>query len=219
MKKRVFFIAVTVVLLAVIAVIGVNLLYRHNYIPHRKYLDEDFGITTYTSPLDTDGDGIDDQSDILLGAIDYLATEPEYMSKYYATGYPDDGYGVCTDVVAFAMKAAGYDLMELVANDIYLNSEDYNIEKPDANIDFRRVRNLLVYFENTATSLTTDISKKAEWQAGDIVIWEGHIGIISNCRNYKGIPFVLHNGSPYQAAYEEDILAGRGRIIGHYRIG
>lgn len=219
MKKRTIFAAVAVALLAVAVVAGIKLLYGHNYIPHKKYLDEDFGITTYVSPRDTDGDGVDDQTDILNGAIEYLATEPEYLSKYYAGGYPDDEYGVCTDVVAFAMKAAGFDLMELVSNDIAANFDDYNIANPDANIDFRRVRNLLVYFENTATSLTTDISKKEEWQAGDIVIWDGHIGIISNCRNYKGIPFVLHNGSPYQASYEEDILAGRGEIIGHYRVG
>lgn len=219
MKKRTIFAALAVALLAVAAVMDIKLLYRHNYIPHKKYLDEDFGITTYLSPLDTDGDGIDDQTDILQGAVDYLATEPQYLSKYYAGGYPDDEYGVCTDVVAFAMKAAGYDLMELVANDILMNPDDYNIENPDSNIDFRRVRNLLVYFENTATPLTTDLSKKDEWQAGDIVVWEGHIGIISNHRNWKGIPFVLHNGSPYQASYEEDILADRGEIIGHYRVG
>ena len=218
-KKRLIIAGVAAALLLILVAVAVKILYFHNYIPHKRYLDEDFKITTYRSHLDTDGDGVDDQSDILYGAKAYLATEPEYLSKYYATGYPDDGYGVCTDVVAFAMKAAGYDLMQLVAEDIFLNFDDYNIENPDANIDFRRVRNLLVYFENTATPLTTDISKIEEWQAGDIVIWDGHIGIISDCRNYKGHPFVLHNGSPYQAAYEEDILAGRGEIIGHYRVG
>ncbi|MBQ4054730.1 MAG: DUF1287 domain-containing protein [Clostridia bacterium] len=217
--KRTIFAAATLILLTVAVFVGIKLLYRHNYIPHKKYSDSDFKITAYRSPLDTDGDGIDDQTDILYGAKAYLATEPEYLSKYYATGYPDDEYGVCTDVVAFAMKAAGYDLMQLVAEDIEANFDDYNIEKPDSNIDFRRVRNLLVYFENTATSLTTDISRIEEWQAGDIVIWDGHIGIISDCRNYKGYPFVLHNGSPTQASYEEDILAGRGEIIGHYRVG
>lgn len=218
MKKRVSFI-VAAVLLAVIAAIAVNILYRHNYIPHKKYDDGHFGIVTYKSPNDADGDGVDDQTDILNSALSYLATEPEYMSKYYATGYPDDEYGVCTDVVAFALKDAGYDLMQLVHDDIYVNRGDYNIEKPDACIDFRRVRNLLVYFENTATSMTCDISDIAAWQAGDIVVWEGHIGIISNHRNRRGVPFVLHNGSPYQAAYEEDILESYGEIIGHFRVG
>ena len=39
------------------------------------------------------------------------------------------------------------------------NPKDYEIDKPDRNIDFRRVRNLYVYFQHTAISLTTDITK------------------------------------------------------------
>ena len=37
-----------------------------------------------------------------------------YQSKYYAGGYPDDGLGVCTDVIWQALQAAGYDLKALV---------------------------------------------------------------------------------------------------------
>ena len=51
-------------------------------------------------PVDMDGDGIDDQTDILQGARAYIASNPVYKSRYYETGYPDDQYGVCTDVVA-----------------------------------------------------------------------------------------------------------------------
>lgn len=54
--------------------------------------------------------------------------------------------GYARMVVAFGLKAAGYDLMELVAKDIEENPDDYNIEKPDKNIDLRRVRNLKVFF-------------------------------------------------------------------------
>ena len=67
-------------------------------------------VPTVHSAVDRDGDGIDDQADILAGALAYVATEPQYKSKYYEGGYPDDGYGVCTDVVAQALLAAGYDL-------------------------------------------------------------------------------------------------------------
>ena len=77
-------------------------------------------IVQYHSPLDKDGDGMDDQEDILEGAIAYVNTHPKYKSAYYAGGYPNDGYGVCTDVVAYALKAAGYDLMELVSKDCLL---------------------------------------------------------------------------------------------------
>lgn len=218
MKQRIKILICAAVL--IVLLFGIYMLYRFNYIPHRKYTNEDFGITTYTSPNDQDGDGVDDQTDILNSAHDYLDTKPKYKSKYYAqTGYSDDEYGVCTDVVANAMKNAGYDLMWLVNEDILNNREDYQIEQPDVYIDFRRVRNLKVYFAHTATALTTDITEIEEWQAGDIVIWSNHIGIISEHRNGKGIPFVLHNASSIQASYEEDILETWGEIEGHYRIG
>ena len=121
-------------------------------------------------------------------------------------------------MIAFGLKNAGYDLMLLVNEDIKNNKEDYNIETNDINIDFRRVRNLKVYFANNAISLTTDIKNIAEWQGGDIVIFENHIGIISDKRNRKGIPFVIHHANPYQRYYEEDILEYKTDIVGHYRI-
>ena len=150
--------------------------------------------------------------------MDYIAAKPKYKSKYYQTGYPDDGYGVCTDLVAFALKGAGYDLMPLVDEDIRADQESYNIEQPDKNIDFRRVRNLKVYFEHRAISLTTDISEIEEWQGGDIVIFQDHIGIVSDRRNENGVPYVIHHNSPWQKKYEQDILEKREDLVGHYRI-
>ncbi len=215
MKKRVIFF---ISLFIVISVTATYLLYRFNYIPHRKYTNDDFNIETYKSAIDKDGDGIDDQTDILKNVRKYIAQNPEYKSKYYADGYPDDQYGVCTDVVANGLKGAGYDLMELVDTDINANRDKYNIQKPDKNIDFRRVRNLNVYFKNTAITLTTDITKIAEWQGGDIVVFEKHIGIVSDKRNKNGVPFVIHHANPYQKYYEEDILEQRDDIVAHYRV-
>ena len=79
--------------LAVLALALIYVLYRFNYLPHPKYTNEKFGIETYSSRVDRDGDGVDDQTDILQSVRAYLATRPKYKSKYYATGYPDDGYG------------------------------------------------------------------------------------------------------------------------------
>ena len=213
-KKRLLYIAISAILLT-----GIYMLYRFNYIPHKKYTNEDFGIEAYISLNDQDSDGVDDQTDILNSAQEYLDTKPKYKSKYYAeTGYPNDEYGVCTDVVANAMKGAGYDLMWLVNQDISKFPNDYQIEQADPYIDFRRVRNLDIYFQHTAISLTTDITEIQEWQPGDIVIWSNHIGIIAEHRNKKGIPFVLHNANPIQASYEEDILETWGKVVGHYRV-
>ena len=193
-------------------------LYKFNYIPHKKYSNDYFDIETYISNIDKDNDGIDDQTDILNNVKKYIESKPKYKSKYYATGYPDDEYGVCTDVVAFSLKDAGYDLMYLVYNHIKENRELYDIDTIDKNIDFRRVVNLDVYFKNTAIVLTNDVSKIDEWQGGDIVVFKKHIGIVSDKRNKNGVPFIIHHANSYQVHYEEDILEQRDDIIGHYRI-
>ena len=216
MKKRIFIIVIFII----ISVILVALLYFFNTIPHKQYSNSDFNIETYISSVDKDNDGIDDQTDILNNVRTYIAKKPKYKSKYYETGYPDDEYGVCTDVVANGLKDAGYDLKELVNEDIINNKEKYNIEVIDKNIDFRRVRNLDVYLKNNSISLTKDLSQIEEWQGGDIIVFKDHIGIISDKRNKKGIPFLLHHANPIQVNYEEEVLElyGQDYIIGHYRI-
>ena len=175
-------------------------------------------IKQFHSTTDKDHDETDDQMDILQGALDYIATRPKYKSKYYQTGYPNDEYGVCTDVVAFALRDAGYDLMNLIQEDIKANPKEYNIDKPDRKIDFRRVKNLKIYFSHSAISLTTDISAIEEWQGGDIVIFQNHIGIVSDRRNENGVPYVIHHNDPWQKTYEQDILESRNDLVGHYRM-
>ena len=215
MKKN----TLIILTLAIIIAIFISyILYIYNYIPHKKYSNKDFNIKTYTSRIDKDNDGVDDQTDILNNVKDYIKKQPKYKSKYYDTGYPNDKYGVCTDVVAFGLKGAGYDLMELVNEDIKNNKDLYNIDTIDKNIDFRRGKNLKIYFERNTISLTTDPKKIEEWQAGDIVIFKKHIGIVSDKRNKRGVPFIIHHANPYQRYYEEDILEYRNDIVGHYRV-
>ena len=175
--------AVIIIILLLTILIGTTYaLYVYNYLPHRKYTNADFNIETYKSSVDLDNDGIDDQTDILNNVRTYIATKPKYKSKYYDTGYPNDNYGVCTDVVAFGLKAAGYDLQELVDQDIRENRSRYNIKTVDKNIDFRRVRNLKIYFDNYAISLSTSLDDISDWQGGDIVIFPSHIGIVSEIK-------------------------------------
>lgn len=169
----------------------------------------------HKSLVDKDGDGIDDQTDFLQSVRRYIATKPKYKSKYYRTGYPDDGYGVCTDVIAFGLKDTGYDLRELVDADIRANKKLYQLEVVDKNIDFRRVNNLRIFFERNAKSLTTDLTDIKEWQGGDIIVFKTHIGVVSDKRNRQGIPFIIHNGG---FLFEEDVLEYRTDIVGHFRI-
>lgn len=207
-----------IVVLLILSICIIIVLYQFNFIPHKKYTNKDFNIENYTSSIDKDNDGIDDQTDILQNVRKYIAKKPKYKSKYYSTGYPNDEYGVCTDVVGFGLLYAGYNLQELVNEDIINNREQYNIEKIDKNIDFRRVKNLKIYFNSHAISLTTNINDIDKWQGGDIIVFENHIGIISDQRNKNGTPFIIHHSNQYQVLYEEDILSMRNDIIGHYRI-
>ena len=217
MKKKV---AITIlVCVCIIMCFFIYILTRYQNTSSERLPDRyDEDIIQVQSKVDKDNDGIDDQMDILQGALVYIDSHPKYKSKYYQTGYPDDEYGVCTDVVAYALKNAGYDLRTLVDEDIENNPDNYNIDNPDKNIDFRRVRNLKIYFSHTAISLTTDIDEIEEWQGGDIVIFKNHIGIVSERRNENGVPYVIHHNSPWQKTYEQDILEKREDIEGHYRV-
>lgn len=85
--KKIIYYIFGILFLAIITLI----LYMFNVIPHRQFTNEDFGIETYKSLIDKDGDGIDDQTDFLQSVRNYIATKPKYKSKYYRTGYPDDG--------------------------------------------------------------------------------------------------------------------------------
>lgn len=214
-KKRLF--PVMIVGLSIVIAL-VYVLYKYNYIPHFKFTNAYFDIETYISDIDKDRDGIDDQSDILMNVRKYISKKPKYKSEYYESGYPNGEYGVCSDVVAFGLLDAGYDLRKLVDQDIKAHPERYNIDKRDDKIDFRRVRNLRVYFKHNAISLTTDVNDISEWQGGDIVVFKKHIGIVSDKRNHNGVSFVIHHGNPYQRFYEEDILEYRDDIVGHYRM-
>ena len=172
----------------------------------------------YRSSHDQDEDGIDDARDIIQTVRDYVVTDPIYKSVYYSGGYPDDGYGVCTDVVAFGLLGAGYDLMELVDQHIESNRHLYDIEYVDANIDFRRVENLLIFFKHNFIELTTNPSEISEWKPGDILVMDGHVGIVSDKRTAKGVPLVIHHTEKDPHIREENLIETRDDIVAHFRV-
>ncbi len=55
----------------------IMILYHFNILPHRSYDNAYFGIETLKSSVDKDQDGIDDQSDILMNARNYINTHPK----------------------------------------------------------------------------------------------------------------------------------------------
>jgi uncharacterized protein YijF (DUF1287 family) len=182
-------------------------------------------ISRITCSSDKDGDGINDLDDIVEGARKDAESMPVYKSEYYSGGYPPDSEGVCTDVIWRAFKNAGYNLKDLIDKDIKSNKRHYPAvnEKPDPNIDFRRVRNLKVFFSKFAEKLTLDIKpydakNLEEWQGGDIVTFSSpeHIAIVSDKRRDDGIPYLIHNAGPYTME-ADNLMAWISGISGHYR--
>lgn len=214
---------IVVLFISAILIVTYIILDYWNLVPKKTYSAEDFGIETVKSKSDFNNNGIDDYTDILLGAREDAKNKPKYKSVYYGGGYPPDNEGVCTDVVWRGFKNAGYSLKDMVDEHIDKNNSLYPRVggNPDKNIDFRRVPNLKVYFDHNALACTLDPYKIAEWQPGDIVIFGEkytHIAIVSDKRNSKGVPYIIHNAG--QPIREEDALikySSHSPITGHYR--
>lgn len=205
------------ILLGLATLFVVHQLNYWNIIPRKSYTAEDFDIEVVVSSIDFNQNGIDDYRNIMLGTRIDAENKPKYDGQYWAEGYPPDDMGVCTDVIWRALEYAGYNLKAMIDQDI---SENINLYPrtngiQDSNIDFRRVPNLIVFFERHALSLTLDPTDFAAWQPGDIVTYgDNHIAIVSDKRNRRGIPYIIHNGG--QPNREEDALT-RSQISGHFR--
>ena len=179
---------------------------------------------------DKNANGIFDLDEFVLGAREEAKQKPLYRSAYYQGGYPPNTEGVCSDVIWRAMKAAGYNLKDLIDADIKANLAAYPRVreaggKPDPNIDFRRVPNLDVFFKRYGTTLANELipgdrENLKLWQAGDIVIFyePDHIAIVSDRRNYQGVPLLIHNDGPW-ASEGDDFLMWKSmsKKMKHYR--
>jgi uncharacterized protein YijF (DUF1287 family) len=145
-----------------------------------------------------------------------LLYDPAYRSLRYPGGDVPADRGVCTDVIVRALRTArAIDLQKQVHEDMAANWDAYphswkwRLSKPDANIDHRRVPNLLTYFKRAglASPLT---GNAADYLPGDIVAWD-----LGGDRDSYGTPLVIHNIGA--GAREDDILF-RHTIIGHFRL-
>ncbi|HHV50774.1 MAG TPA: DUF1287 domain-containing protein [Candidatus Avimonas sp.] len=215
MKK---ILAAVCIISAVLAAISAVLypMYYFDLLPRKIYSAKDFGIDTVKSLNDADNDGIDDYTDLMLSAREYLGLKPEYKFEFYDSGYPPEGVGMGADLIWKAFEGAGYPLKEMIDKDIAENPGAYPAVngKPDPNVDFRRVRNLLVFFKRKAKSLTLDPYQIEQWQPGDIVVFDGDIAIVSDKRGKSGIPYILHL-SPRPKREEDALLLNE--ILGHFR--
>lgn len=173
------------------------------------------------SPVDFNENDMDDYADIVAGARKDAENHPTYDSGYYQGGYPPADRGACTDLVWRAFREAGYDLKAMVDADIAADPASYAsvAPKPDPNIDFRRTGVLDVFFAKYGQTLTTDTADVAQWQGGDIVVFQHvkHIGIISDKRDANGIPYVIHNMAQKQRENDYFAFKKHMTVTGHYR--
>lgn len=144
-----------------------------------------------------------------------------YRDGYYLGGEPPARYGVCTDVVIRSFRAAGVDLQQNVADDIQARRTDYAITKPDRNIDHRRCRNLVVFFQRHALALPI-AGASADWQPGDIVFWDtpnngkvDHVGMIGCGHDADSVPTVIHHWPGLPVSETEGLYGWTIRY--HYR--
>ncbi|MBS4022523.1 MAG: DUF1287 domain-containing protein [Dethiobacter sp.] len=164
---------------------------------------------------------------VVLGARGEVKRGVRYNGSYIGIEYPGGDVpadiGVCTDVVIRAFRHAGIDLQLLIHEDMRENfalyPQVYGLSAPDPNMDHRRVRNQMRFFERFGETLTLQVNDRLdEWRWGDVVYWifpdgQLHAGIISDKKNRAGIPLVIHNAG---RAVEEGALL-RWEIIGHFR--
>ena len=165
--------------------------------------------------------------DLVVAARQQVGVTVIYDGSYRVLAYPGGDVpierGVCTDVIVRALRAArGADLQKLVHEDMSAHFRDYphrwGLRRPDANIDHRRVPNLMTFFERAGYRLPLS-GGTPDYLPGDLVAWDlgggvTHIGIVSNRKAGSGVPLVIHNIGA--GAREEDMLF-RYTIIGHYR--
>jgi uncharacterized protein YijF (DUF1287 family) len=206
-------------------------------LPRYRVIDMD-NISVKT---DFDRDGISDQKDILLGAKNQLDNPADNIFKngnnetnYFNGGDPPAEIAICTDIIARAFREAGFDLSQLVNDDIAANFNSYPLRinwgqtRPDKNIDYRRIQNMEIFFKRNSQAMTTvfdlsDIKNLEQWLPGDIVLFDmdrdgytDNAGIISDFTNRKGIPKVIYNYIDPGYTVERDILSSSS-IKGHYR--
>jgi len=148
--------------------------------------------------------------------------DPSYYSMDYPGGDVPAGRGVCTDVVVRAYRILDIDLQKEVHEDMQAHFSLYpqlwGLNRPDTNIDHRRVPNLMKYFERYGTE--KEISGEAEdYIPGDVVCWNlggavTHIGIVVDRKSRDGERnLVVHNIGGGQVL--ADCLF-EFTIIGHY---
>jgi uncharacterized protein len=150
--------------------------------------------------------------------------DPVYVRIPYPGGDVPADTGVCTDEIIRSYRAVGVDLQKEVHEDMERNFSAYPrkwhwlLGHTDANIDHRRVPNLVVFFQRHGETLP--ITTRADsYQPGDLVTWDlgggvPHIGIVVDRKGGDQRYMIVHNIG--RGPQMEDVLFN-WKITGHFR--
>jgi len=176
------------------------------------------------------------QKKIILRVMKLLDEKVEYGYKVYPdSGYPSENLWISTDVISIVLRDVGYDLMELIYNDMLAHKEDYPLDKikkrkdPIKYIDFRDVFFQEKFFKRNALELSNEYiignkDNNIQWQPGDIVYFQFDPdnpymdlgGFISSRKNDQGVPLIIMISKELGKISEVDKLL-EYKVVGHYR--
>jgi uncharacterized protein len=149
--------------------------------------------------------------------------DPSYVKLDYPGGDVPPDRGVCSDVVIRSFRKVGVDLQKEVHEDMTgafaVYPKKWGLAKPDANIDHRRVPNLMTFFERKGKALAVTL-KGADYQPGDVVAWDlgtgqAHIGIVTNLWSDASENYLIAHNIGGGVRVENVLFSWR--ITGHYR--
>jgi uncharacterized protein YijF (DUF1287 family) len=159
-----------------------------------------------------------------------LIYDPSYQRLAYPGGDIDRLHGVCADVIVRAYRdALAVDLQELMHRDMKRNFAAYpatwGLDKPDSNIDHRRVQNIETFLKRRSAQLWRNKGDVIDGggfpeplQAGDIVTWRlnGRLPHVAFIGETGDAPTVIHNIG--WGAREEPLARLAPHLpVGHYR--
>lgn len=148
------------------------------------------------------------QQQLVEAALQRTSFAVRYDGAYQRIAYPGGDVpadtGVCTDVIIRSYRALGIDLQQLIHEDMRDNFSSYpsqriwGLNRPDSNIDHRRVPNLQTFFRRHGIEIAVS-QKPEDYHPGAIVSWIlpgnlPHIGIVTD-QLVPGTkrPLIVHN--------------------------
>ena len=165
--------------------------------------------------------------ELIAAALERTKHEVRYDGSYRAILYPGgdvpNSVGVCTDLIIRSYREVGIDLQREVHEDMLIAFSEYpdywGLQKPDTNIDHRRVRNLQTFFRRNGDKLPVT-TNPSDYRPGDLVTWMlpgnlPHIGLVIDQHSEGGErPLIVHNIG--RGPEVNDILFYYP-VTGHYR--